>query len=393
MKSDDAPQLVRARDDSRIPALDGLRGIAILLVMLNHFTHDAGQSHVTVPVLRQIAESAWCGVDLFFVLSGFLITGILWQARDADGYFRNFYMRRVLRIFPLYYGALALVFFIAPLVHPFTPAMREMAANQGWLWLFSGNILMGLRGDWVFDVGWVNIGHFWSLAVEEHFYLVWPALVFFLKKRDLMAVCAFAVVVAFTSRVWLRLVEGDPVGAFVLTNARMDALAIGSFIALVVRSEGGGAALVRPAFIAGTLSALGLAGVIVICGGHLDWAHWADQTVGFTLLAAFFGALLVLVVYLPADSLWGRFWASPILRFFGKYSFGLYVFHHLLLPFTPRLFPIDRIGVTAHVLLAMALSLLIALASWHGYEKHFLRLKRFFPYRRRTEPDPFHATA
>ncbi len=133
--------------------------------------------------------------------------------------------------------------------------------------------------------------------------------------------------------------------------------------------------------------------MIWLAGGFLDWAHWLVQTVGFSLLGAFFGALLALVVYVPADTLWGRFWAAAPLRFFGKYSFGLYVFHHLLLPFTLVLFPPAQLGVAGHVILSAGLALLLALISWHGYEKHFLGLKRLFPYRRKGDQNPFTETA
>src|SRR5882672_5687186 len=105
----------RALGEQRIPALDGLRGVAILMVLLNHFLPDRNYAPSRVMTwLSNAARSGWAGVDLFFVLSGFLITGILIEAKASPHYFRNFYMRRVLRIFPLYYGALVLVFVILP---------------------------------------------------------------------------------------------------------------------------------------------------------------------------------------------------------------------------------------------------------------------------------------
>ena len=109
------------------------------------------------------------GVELFFILSGFLITGILYDARNKPHYFRNFYMRRLLRIFPLYYGVLALVFFVAPLIPLFQgPTLDYLVDRQAWAWLYAVNIYIAIQGDWSFSY----LEHFWSLAVEEHFYFV-----------------------------------------------------------------------------------------------------------------------------------------------------------------------------------------------------------------------------
>src|SRR5215216_5117511 len=104
-----------------IPALDGIRGIAILMVMLCHFTNRGLPNTIVGKIVRRSFEAGWSGVDLFFVLSGFLITGILFDSKPQAHYFRNFYVRRTLRIFPLYYGFLIALFWILPHVHPFTP--------------------------------------------------------------------------------------------------------------------------------------------------------------------------------------------------------------------------------------------------------------------------------
>ena len=114
------------------------------------------------------------GVDLFFILSGFLITGILFDARNEPNYFRNFYMRRVLRIFPLYYGVLALVFLVAPLIPIFQgKTLDYLLDRQAWAWLYGVNIYIAIQGDWAFSY----LEHLWSLCVEEHFYFVWPLVV------------------------------------------------------------------------------------------------------------------------------------------------------------------------------------------------------------------------
>ena len=120
------------------------------------------------------------GVELFFVLSGFLITGILYDAHNKPHYFRNFYMRRILRIFPLYYGVLALVFFVAPLIPLLRgPTLDYLVDRQAWAWLYAVNIYIAKHGEWSFSY----LDHFWSLAIEEHFYLFWPLVVFLLARR------------------------------------------------------------------------------------------------------------------------------------------------------------------------------------------------------------------
>src|SRR5205823_1934832 len=132
-----------------------------------------------------LVEPGWSGVDLFFVLSGFLITGILCDAKGRDGYFRNFFTRRILRIFPLYYGFLGVVFLLLPRVTPFGRHLAALLHYQVWYWTYLLNVLISLRG-------WppvADFNHFWLLAVEDQFYLVWPFVVYMLGRRALLAAC------------------------------------------------------------------------------------------------------------------------------------------------------------------------------------------------------------
>ena len=151
-----------------MPVLDGVRGLAILMVMFLHFVGNVPPQGRIEDAIAGVTNYGSYGVELFFVLSGFLITGILYDSRDEPRHFRNFYMRRVLRIFPLYYGVLALVFFAAPLIALFRgPTLDYLVDRQAWAWLYAVNIYIAKNGAWSFSY----LDHFWSLAIEAHVYL------------------------------------------------------------------------------------------------------------------------------------------------------------------------------------------------------------------------------
>lgn len=160
-------------------ALDGLRGCAVLAVVLLHATSSL-QHPATIAggAIKKLFSCGWIGVDLFFVLSGFLITGILVDAKGRPRYFRTFYWRRSLRILPLYYGLLVVLFVIAPAVAG--PAWRAGAlpsSGQAWYWLHLQNFV-SLRNE---TAGY--LGNLWSLAIEEQFYLVWAPLILITDRR------------------------------------------------------------------------------------------------------------------------------------------------------------------------------------------------------------------
>ena len=371
---------------AHIPALDGLRGMAILLVLAHHFTYYGGfQPRLLVDGLFYLATMAgWSGVDLFFVLSGFLITGILYDAKGTEGYFRNFYIRRCLRIFPLYYGVLVFCFVVLPRVvisEPSSASSQSLLADQSWYWTYLINVKIALEG-------WpkVNfIAHFWSLAVEEQFYFVWPLLVFLWRRETLVKVCVACVVVALGLRIAFAFI-GQALPAYVLLPSRMDALAIGGLLALLARDPRGLSAWRHTARVVGAA-----AGSVLVVLAVLRRGLWETDpfmfTFGYTSLALFFGAVLLLVVTSAEGGVLGRICSGRFLRFFGRYSYGLYVFHHPIVIFTRRFFTAPDLptvlgsqlsGLAIYVLLTGGASLGLAVLSWHLYEAPFLRLKERF---------------
>jgi peptidoglycan/LPS O-acetylase OafA/YrhL len=375
---------------AHIPALDGLRGVAILMVLFLHlapFGHGLPAPTAFVDkAFLHVAKTGWMGVDLFFVLSGFLITGILYDTKGSAHYFRQFYARRVLRIFPLYYGALVIFLIILPALFPEHRVLQNLRADAGWYWSYLYNWKLAATGFLPSSA----LGHFWSLAVEEQFYLFWPLVVFWLSTRRLLIACVVAMVTALVCRMALWMTGYVPL-VNVWTPSAMDALAIGAFIAVVVRQPGGLSILRRWARPIAVVTGLPLAALFLGEAASLI-PHRLLQTAGQTLIAVFFGAILVLALTSSGNSAFGKAAANPILRFFGKYSYAMYVFHHPLLWFNPNsLLKVNFRGIPtvfgsqmpAYLLwLAMTIGLTIALAlvSWHVWEKQFLKLKRFFPY-------------
>jgi peptidoglycan/LPS O-acetylase OafA/YrhL len=369
-----------------LPALDGIRGIAILAVLLFHFLTPENRDGLANAAVSWIFSYGALGVDLFFVLSGFLITGILYDSQRDEHYFRNFYMRRLLRIFPLYYGVLLIIFFALPLV----PGLRgsEIAGlreHQTWAWLYAVNIYLAIHDGWVLSY----IEHFWSLAVEEQFYLIWPMAVWLLAARPKVFL-TFSLVIAaasFVGRIAASLAGAGPVVLEVLTPFQLDALSIGGFLAVYLRQPNGEAGtrrLVLP------LTAAGL-GLLLI---QFASRHFAMQSNALESLRS--GAFHLLLAALLIKGLLGgqttrlsRLLLSRPLAFLGKYSYGIYVYHHFFsyyfISHHTDLTVAARLGCSTMTALALqagagiSASLLVSWLSYEYFEKHFLRLKRYWP--------------
>jgi peptidoglycan/LPS O-acetylase OafA/YrhL len=365
---------------THVPALDGLRGLAIALVLVYHFTLGMRGDGLSARLFFKLTSLGWCGVDLFFVLSGFLITGILCDAGESPHRFRNFYARRALRIFPLYYAALAIVFAAMPLLGSAKGVRAELEDARIWLWCYGANILVALRDSWF------PLSHFWSLAVEEHFYIFWPAIILGCDRRTAMRLCAAMIVAALTVRLWM-VSAGAVLAAYCLTICRVDALAIGGCLALAVRQPGGLAVVLAHRTKVALGAAFSLLALAVWRRGLLLYDP-VVQLAGYALLDLLFAALLLTAL---ASESGGRFngpLARGPLRWLGRYSYGLYVYNSIFVILAERSSLMGRLvewsgsslaGRLCYVVLLALLTVGTAWLSWHLLEKRFLNLKRYFP--------------
>ncbi len=373
-----------------VRALDGFRGLAVLLVMWSHFIAvSPALTHGTA--VGRLLKSGYYGVDMFFVLSGFLITGILLDAKGGEGYFKVFIMRRVLRIFPLYYAVLAVVYGGAWLfAHDSFHLYASGPDSHLWFWLYSSNWGMVAKGWGTADGAWLitpdgsSLGHFWSLAVEEQFYLFWPWIVAWLDRRKLAWLCGSFLVLAPVMASFLSDFAGNSLSGYVSTLGRLNTLGCGALLAIAARSPDWWPRLIRPA---GWVSVLTAAALLVVLGTGGNFSVWKIDALS-VLVPLCFGFGLVYALR-PDGGPWSAFLGSAPMRFFGKYSYGLYVYHHLLKPVWYAWFwhgwiqPQLGTGVWAvacYVAVAGSASVLLAMASWALLESPCLRLKRFFTY-------------
>ncbi len=362
------------------PALDGIRALAILLVIPHNVNVlVAPASSVLFPAVA-VAHAGWVGVQLFFVLSGFLITGALLDSQRAENYYSSFFWRRALRILPLYYAVLLLAFVVAPLLISL-PAQFEATRHNGvWLWTFLSNWTQPYGKD-VF-----GFAHFWSLAVEEQFYLLWPFIVRHRTPRSMLWLCLSIATAALVARAAMELLHFPHEALYMFTISRMDALALGAAAAAALRVPQIRQLLERN-LLRVTVLALILLGLNALTTRAFSAFDNVEQTIGYLLLAVSY-ALLMFPAVLPATGLLQRAYGVlgwlP-LRLVGRYSYAMYVIHFPLHIFIgqpllasfghPPPMWVAFCYAAAMVLASFALGAL----SYHGFERHFLRLKhRFF---------------
>lgn len=348
-----------------MPELDVLRGFAILAVVFYHGLYWSGatSSNHLVTLFIKATVVGWLGVNLFFVLSGFLITGILLDTKGSPSYYRKFYFRRALRILPPYLAVVGFLILIGWTTFRSATLMLLFLANTGS----------------AFQAG--GYGPLWSLSVEEQFYLIWPA---FVRRVSVRVLTVVSVALCFVEPLlrWL-----DAAGHLPLGDVRMatpliaDNLALGALAAIFARSRFG-------TLRNGIKLGLGLcvAGLVIFTAGYPFGIMHRTSIIGNTFQTVpwnlFFTGILLLSLGLRSP-LVSSVWAAP-LRFFGYISYGLYLIHYLIFnkydAYVPRLTNLSLRhlleGTFTRFLLAGGLSVLIAWLSRTLYEERFLQIGR-----------------
>jgi peptidoglycan/LPS O-acetylase OafA/YrhL len=360
-----------------MPELDSLRGIAIIGVLLLHAFYSSYSSFPFSGLPRvflQATQPGWLGVNLFFVLSGFLITGILLDSKDKPQYFRRFYTRRALRILPAYY----LLLIILGVLH------QASAGFLGLSFIYLANVtaLFGVVSDY---------GPLWSLAVEEHYYILWPSVIYKLTRRHLAIITvALCVLIPVLRGVSFRL--GYTAGLGWYTWFVADGLATGSLLAIFLRTS---ASRRTVAVVCGTLLAVGfmLAGI----GrpfGILTRERVLGAALQETVIDIVFAGFLLLVMLLGTSAR-RHYVNNSVLRFLGYISYGLYLIHLLVFRiydrlcrnYWPWLQPTARhFGlVVLRFVLAGGAAIGVAYLSRKYFEERFLRLKDRFAGAKQAE--------
>jgi peptidoglycan/LPS O-acetylase OafA/YrhL len=322
-----------------------MRAFAVGAVLLVHCNFG-----FSTPALEMGRSWGWIGVDLFFVISGYLITSILLATKDQPNYYRNFYARRGLRIWPLYYLLLFYVFVLSRYMGPWFDQHIDFSVYK-WQYyvLYAQNLILNRLGSFCLVITW-------SLCVEEQFYFVWPFFVRLFSRRGLIAVLVAVVVAGTPFRMFLHHI-GTSMGFF-FTLTRLDPIAIGALVAL------------RPKWFKYTWVAA-------------PWAYWllykGEFEFVFLALALTFGSA---VSYTVTHQ--NRFLASSPMRYIGRISYGIYIWHPLVFSLywsTPLYKVPAHFGLTRglyHTLMQCALTIPAAALSWKYIEKPILKLKKYF---------------
>jgi peptidoglycan/LPS O-acetylase OafA/YrhL len=364
-----SPLVPQTRTLSHIPWLDGLRATAALMVLFYHFIGNHGEPNWLV----KLATPGETGVALFFVLSGFLITRILLFSRESPHYFRTFYIRRILRIFPLYFGFLVIFFFVLPLIlgNPIPPFNRQI-----WSWFYLENLPMTFNG-----LQTSGPQHFWTLAVEEHFYLAWPLLVYLLPGKRFIGALAGTIIISIMFRLLLLSHGWQP---FFFTPARVDALGFGAFLAFLLADQSAQHTRWIPFF-----RFLLISGLILLPPSFFlpfcNRSAWVQEFKVF-MIPLWYMALIGFCIVDPLATFIVKLFSIPALRWLGSISYGLYVFHPVCFQLIEHFVATKNLLLTA--VLCFSSTVAVAFLSYRFFESPILSLKRYFNYQADSAKPP-----
>jgi peptidoglycan/LPS O-acetylase OafA/YrhL len=368
---------------TRFPALDGIRALAVTMVFALHF--GAGSHGPILRAIKAISRHGGMGVDLFFVLSGFLITGILYDTRADSHYFSRFFGRRSIRIFPVFYFALALLLALTPLLgYQWKPGHLAFPFYMGNFAMALDPSLRNLESKF-HPAASAALIHFWSLCVEEQFYLIWPLLVWVIRERVRLIFTATVLsLVALGLRiVFLRTISPDYDEMWMqhLLPFRMDSLLIGAILALVLRGPASGwwQRTCRLILVGGTAVVFG-----ILVASPSPTSVWYNS-VGLSMVAITCAGLIGTV--LDTRSRVSRLFQLGPLRTLGKYSYGFYVYHliwaaawNLLVLRLTLILHSSPLATVLVDVLCFATTFMVAKLSFDQFECRFLCWKGRFAY-------------
>ncbi|HVM88504.1 MAG TPA: acyltransferase [Puia sp.] len=362
------PYQIQHNTTTHYPALDGLRGLSLCAILLHHNFNYHG-----------IFEIFWISVDIFFALSGFLITDLLLKKREGKNFLANFYTRRLLRIFPLYYISLFLFFYIIPAIIKYPFNIGLFLKNQIWFWTYLQNWFI------IFNYEHNNgfLDHFWTLAIEEQFYIIWPCIILLL--RSIQKITTFllaSMLIIFTARITIWCFQFDQLNYAALYKfTRVDGLLIGSLLALVRIDNSFFLRLIDKLLISALLFSAGIILPILKILFHFKLAYTACCIYPFVGLLGGFAVNFTL----NGKNFLYNLLTQPYLRFIGKISYGLYIFHWpiyklLMGKFSTPLQPGGSTFFTSFLipLSSTILTLIAAIISYYCIESPFLKLKKYF---------------
>jgi len=343
--------------------LDGVRAVASLIIMFFHFFQHLSVGGMFLGFLKKVSFIGQTGVSLFFVLSGFLITRILLSNKHSKKYFTNFYIRRALRIFPLYYLFLIIFYFILPLFLHFPYSTFNL---QFYYWIFLQNIAI------TFNWERYGPGHFWTLAVEEHFYLIWPVIIYYFDFKRIFFIIKILIIIAFFFRGYL---EFKHLEIYYFSFSRMDELAIGSLLALMELKD-----YFKPKYNSIYLILM-LAVFIPAIFLWLTYSGSANsiiQVVKYTIISLIYFLFIGYLISKSDKSILKQFFKSSFMSYTGKISFGLYVYHPVCFNIVENKFSSGN--QIFNLIVALIFTYLIATISYYAFESKILKLKERFTY-------------
>lgn len=372
----------------RFKELDGMRGLASIMVISYHI-FKRGEYFTTNPILHFVTGVTlynWYAIETFFVLSGFLITSILLRTKGEPHFFRNFYVRRSLRVFPLYYFALIVIIALLPIVEPdYLPELPRLIP-----------ILLLYQQNWVYIIGNVKTTIYlavtWSLAVEEQFYLAWPFVVNALSKKNLLRLSFTIIGLSNLARILAAIfwTDANRMATFFFYNSftRMEPIAFGVLLAIAFTEPGWKEKLSKyslPVFLTTYITLLIVEYVTNPGIPHPIYGNIPLTLVGYPLAETFAAALIITLTNHAETSFLRRLFRNKILVFFGDHSYSMYLFHLpvglILLDFLWRHGYRGWPFFFIYIGLVFAITTAISMVTWYVVERPMLNLKKYFEYK------------